>query len=151
MVDLSLRPMTDEEGDAVDGWRYDTALFPVGRAGLTTRFGDLNLSAIDESGELVGYCSVSHRPVVPNGDDVVGLVWGLMPDRIGQGLGTLLGLKAVEAVRAAYPGQPIYAVIDACNDPSRAVAERAGFKEVEVLRGGSKLLVRLDPPRKGTS
>lgn len=53
------------------------------------------------------------------------------PESRGQGIGTTI----YAALRAlAAPGDPIYAGIRSDNEPSRAAAQRAGFRLVETIR-----------------
>lgn len=89
-------------------------------------------------GDRIGYCCLSHRPVyVPELhrriDFSAAYLWRLYvePDHRGQGVGTVLVARTVDAARTECEAGRIVALVAPDNLPSRKAFRRVGFEPTE--------------------
>ena len=122
--------MTQEEAEAVAGWRYEPPydfydadadhrdleelLDPAQR-------GDRYFSARDADGELIGYFGFA------SAQDVVGVGVGLRPDFTGRGLGLDFLEHGLSFARARFAPKRFNLAVAEFNARAITVYERAGF------------------------
>jgi len=134
LPELTIRPMSQADAEAIAAWRYpgeyafyDADADPEDLDELLHRRGDGRFAAVTADGGLVG-----HFQLKP-GDGAVELGLGLRPDLTGRGLGASFLDQGVRFVRERHGPVRITLAVAAFNERAITVYERAGF--VETGRG----------------
>ncbi len=143
MPEVTLRPLTDAEAEAIVGWRYDP---PYDVYGTSEADPDTVRSlvlpenayyAILRDGDLVGFCCFGHEAQVPGGDyreDALDVGIGLRPDLTGQGLGGQVLAAVLDIGRQTFGAGHFRATIAAWNRRSIRTFEKLGFKQTATFR-----------------
>jgi ribosomal-protein-alanine N-acetyltransferase len=129
--------MTQDDAEAVAGWRYPA---PHAFYDWTADPGDLAelldaasrerggyLAVDDEAGDLVGFGSCRED------GGVVTLGLGLRPDHTGRGLGAAFLAALLDCARERFAPQAFALSVAAFNQRAITVYERAGFERVRVF------------------
>lgn len=128
---FTIRPLRWEEARLISSWHYDGpyAIYDMNMAvpmltqALFRLFGrSLYFAALDETGSLVGFFSLTSR----GGTVELGLA--LRPDLTSKGLGLAFVQAGLDYARQAYAPKTFYLNVALFNERARRVYERAGFR-----------------------
>jgi [ribosomal protein S18]-alanine N-acetyltransferase len=128
---LSVRPLTIEDGMDIAMWRYPGpwAVYDA----LEAPRPDEGYWAICEEGDrLVGFCCLGDaaRPAGLSGDPgALDVAIGVRPELTGQGLGTAVGRVAVDYARQVSDGRRLRCAVRDWNRAGLEAARQAGFTE----------------------
>jgi RimJ/RimL family protein N-acetyltransferase len=131
---MEVRPLTQADAEAIASWSYPgrESTYDVG-AIVTAEQG---IWAVEDSGQLVGYCCFGAEARVPGVDPEEGTLdvgYGMRPDLVGKGSGrAFVGAILAFAVNEFSP-QRLRLLILTWNERSRKVAEALGFQEEGIV------------------
>jgi ribosomal-protein-alanine N-acetyltransferase len=143
---MLIRALTDTDALAIATWRYPgrESTYDVD----TIVSADQGYWAVEDSGELVGYCCFGAEARVPGvaaEPDALDVGYGIRPDLVGRGLGrTFVGAILAFGVDEFAPRRLRLLILD-WNDRSRKVAEALGFTEERIVpstEGMFRVMVR---------
>ena len=151
--DVRIAPMSQEDAEAIAGWRYDPP-YDFYDADADHRDlaelldpelrGDRYFSARDGSGELVGYFGFGYS------DGVAGIGVGLRPDLTGRGLGLSFLEQGLAFAKERYAPARYRLSVAAFNKRAITVYERAGFARTRSFahetNGGVFRFVEMERP-----
>jgi RimJ/RimL family protein N-acetyltransferase len=128
---VQTRAPTRADAEAIAAWRYPGryATYDVAEAVDAAR----GFMAVEDGGELVGFCCFGAEARVPGVVAVEGTAdvgYGLRPDLMGGGHGRAFVGAILEHAEQKFPGSRLRLVVLSWNERSRRVAEALGF-EVE--------------------
>ena len=130
---MEVRQLTQSDGVAIATWRYPGryATYDVGEIVTPER----GFWSFDHDADLVGYSCFGHEARVPGvveEDGVLDVGYGMRPDLMGHGLGTVfVGAILDFAVERHAPERLRLLILD-WNNRSRKVAEVLGFQSEDV-------------------
>ena len=92
---------------------------------------------VDETGNLVGFCTFGKDGQVPGGDyspDAIDIGMGMRPDLTGQGQGALFRDAVIDFALRTFSPTMLRVTIADFNQRARRVWEQAGFEQVQRFR-----------------
>jgi [ribosomal protein S18]-alanine N-acetyltransferase len=149
-VKVAFRPMTEADAHVVSTWRYPEPYSAYnGDANNPTIIAYLVdpanriFTAVDESGEVVGFFSFGRDAQVPGGLDLVeqsdsstlDIGLGLRPDLTGRGLGLEFLEAGMAFARKTFAPAHFRLAVLSWNERAIRVYERAGFQLVRAFGG----------------
>ena len=131
---MLVRALSNSDAEEIGRWRYPGryATYDVGET-PTTR---VNLRAVVDGDELIGYCCFGPEARVPGvaaEDGVLDLGYGIRPDLMGQGHGRAFVATILDFVAEEFSPGSIRLVILDWNRRSRRVASAHGFEQRGVV------------------
>lgn len=126
---MEIRPLTAAHAEDIATWRYPGpySTYDVGEIRMPVQ----GVWAVEDQGDLVGYCCIGPGARVPGVDEEEGILdvgYGMRPDLMGQGRGrSFVGAILGWAVGEFAPPR-LRLLVLTWNERSRKVAEALGFE-----------------------
>ena len=95
--------------------------------------------AVEDEGELVGYCCFGPEARVPGVEEEEGTLdvgYGMRPDLVGKGFGRAFVEAIVDFAEGEFSSQRLRLLILSWNQRSRKVAEALGFQNIGIAESG---------------
>lgn len=131
--EITLRPLTDADRQAIEQWHYDGALqiYDPGPGALTLRAPD-HLAFAAADGALLGYGTLGPDARVRGGlyDDetpTTDLGMGLSPELVGRGHGTVALRRLIAEAIRRVPNTRLRVTVATSNPRASALVLSAGF------------------------
>jgi RimJ/RimL family protein N-acetyltransferase len=145
---MEVRQLTLADAMEIATWRYPGRYATYDVIEVITA--ERGFWAVDDEGQLVGYCCLGHEARVPGVVEEPGVLdvgYGMRPDLMGQGSGpgfirSILGFASIE-----FSPRRFRLLILDWNARSRAAARSVGFEEDTsvVSNEGTFVVMTLDP------
>jgi [ribosomal protein S18]-alanine N-acetyltransferase len=134
---MEVRGLTGEDRESILTWRYPGrySTYDVDDPSALDR----DTWAVDDGGELVGYCCFGAPARVPGAveeDGVLDVGYGLAPELMGRGLGPRFVDAILEFAAERHRPERLRLYVLDWNERSRKVAEGQGFAIESVLPSG---------------
>jgi len=128
---LNVRPLTLDDAEAVAGWRYEGPYSTYDVDAIVTP--EDGYWAVEEGGELVGYCCNGESARVPGFEEAEGVLdvgYSLRPDLVGRGRGPELISTVLDHAAREFAPRTVRILVLRWNERSRRAAEKVGFRVV---------------------
>lgn len=143
---MKVRALNATDAEAMAAWRYPGrySTYDVGEVMTPER----GVWAVEEAGELVGYCCFGVEARVPGVEEEQGTLdvgYGMRPDLMGQGSGRTFVAAILDFAVNEFGSQRLRLLILQWNERSRKLADSLGFEEtgiVQSVEGGFWVMTR---------
>jgi RimJ/RimL family protein N-acetyltransferase len=142
---LIFKPFDETSAYTIVSWRYEPPydiynfMDPPNKEDIQYLLDPQNAfhGIIDESGELLAFCSFGPDGQVPGGDystDALDIGLGLRPNLTGQGRGLMFVNAVLDFARRIFAPAMFRVTVAAFNQRALRVWEKADFRQVQVFQ-----------------
>lgn len=143
-MQIYFRKLAPDDVEILTSWRYEAPYdiynlaFPPDQDDVEYWLDPVNRghAMLDESGEMVAFCSFGPDGQVPGGDyaaEALDIGMGMLPDLTGQGLGKLFAQSVIDYAMRQYSPRALRVTIATFNQRAVRVWQMCGFRHVQTF------------------